>query len=426
MKILVIGSGGREHALCWRLHQDGHEVVALPGSAGMAEVATCVPGSVDDLDAICHYAKEAAVDLVVVGPEVPLVLGLADKLRALRIEVFGPGARGAQLEGSKVFSKEFFRKHKIRSARFFECTAMSEAEAAIAELGEAMVVKVDGLAAGKGVVVCDSAEQARAAAKGMLEDGAFGDAGKALVIEERLIGREVSVMALCDGQRYEILAQAEDHKAIFDGDKGPNTGGMGTVSPVSWVSDSLMESAAREIFDPTMAGLKAEGIDFRGVLYAGLMVDAEDRPWLLEYNVRFGDPETQPVLARMKGDLGLWLAGAAAGHLPATGIEWDSRSAVCVVLASAGYPASSSKGDPISGIESASALEGVTVFRAGTKVEGGEETTNGGRVLGVTALGTSTADARTRAYAAVAKIEFRGMQFRHDIGARGASGARGE
>lgn len=419
MKVLVIGSGGREHALCWRLQQDGHQILALPGSAGMCEVARCLPGSVEDLDGICKCASEEKVDLVVVGPEVPLVAGLADKLRAAGVHVFGPSAKGAQLEGSKVFSKQFFRQYGIRSARFFECESMDAVRGAVAELGERMVVKVDGLAAGKGVVVCDTATEALDAARSMLEEDRFGAAGHAVIIEERLEGREVSVMALCDGSRYELLAQAEDHKAIFDGDRGPNTGGMGTVSPVSWVSDELIERARHEIFDPTVAGLKAEGIDFRGVLYAGLMVDGEGKPWLLEYNVRFGDPETQPVLARMKGDLGAWLKGAAQGQLPAGSIEWDSRVALCVVLASAGYPASSSKGDAITGLADAGAMKDVIVFRAGTKLEGDQEVTHGGRVLGVTALGTDAEAARTRAYAAVSKIQFSGMQFRRDIGARG-------
>lgn len=419
MKILVIGSGGREHALCWRLCRDGHSVFAMPGSVGMSDVATCVPGDADDLDGICQYATAEEVELVVVGPELPLVLGLADRLREAGVPVFGPGAKGAELEGSKVFSKAFFEKYNIRSARFFECSTMEAAEIAIAKLGERMVVKVDGLAAGKGVVVCDSAAEARGAAKSMLEEMAFGAAGSSVVVEERLEGREVSVMALCDGSNYEILAQAEDHKAIFDGDKGPNTGGMGTVSPVSWVGSTLIERAAKEIFDPTLLGLKAEGIDFRGVLYAGLMVDADGAPWLLEYNVRFGDPETQPVLARLKGDLGLWLAGAAAGKLPEGSLEWDERVALCVVLASAGYPKSSSKGDVITGLADAGALDDVVVFRAGTKLVGTQELTDGGRVLGVTALGADVRAARAQAYAAVAKIDFKGMQYRQDIGVRG-------
>lgn len=418
MKILVIGSGGREHALCWRLDQDGHEVLALPGSTGISGVARCLEGSVGDLDAIVACARAEAVDLVVVGPEVPLVAGLADRLRDAGVAVFGPSARAAQLEGSKSFAKRFFQRHQIRSARFFECSDMAAVEAALDELGSRVVVKADGLAAGKGVVVCGQREEATAAAREILE-GRFGEAGRSLIVEERIEGREVSMMALCDGKRYELLAQAEDHKAIFDGDRGPNTGGMGTVSPASWVSEELVARARAEIFDRTMEGLAADGLDFRGVLYAGLMIDAEGAPWLLEYNVRFGDPETQPVLTRMKGDLGAWLYGAARGELPAGTIDWDARSAVCVVLASAGYPESSSKGDVITGCAEADAMEGVTLFHAGTAAQDGEMVTAGGRVLGVSALGSDVGSARELAYAAVDKIAFPGMQYRRDIGARG-------
>ncbi|MCP4445257.1 MAG: phosphoribosylamine--glycine ligase [Myxococcales bacterium] len=419
MKILVIGGGGREHALCWRLGRDGHVVSALPGSTGIASIATCVPGSLSELTAIVGCAKELAVDLVVVGPEVPLAEGLADQLRAAGIAVFGPSAEAAQLEGSKSYSKKFFARHGIRSARFYECQSREEIVEAVAQLGERMVVKADGLAAGKGVVVCSSADEARAAGMEMFEEGRFGSAGQTVVIEDRLEGRELSVMAICDGKRYEVLAQAEDHKAIFDGDKGPNTGGMGTVSPPSWASDALLDRVRSEILDPTVAGLVAEGLDFRGVLYAGIMVDAEGNPWLLEYNVRFGDPETQPVMVRMKSDLGEWLAGAANGSLPEGHIEWDSRAAVCVVLASAGYPESSSKGDSIEGVEEAEASADTVVFHAGCALgETGLETA-GGRVLGVTALGSNAAAAAAAAYQAVASISFEGMQFRKDIGARG-------
>ena len=419
MKILVIGSGGREHALCWHLHDDGHEVSALPGSAGMASVASCVPGDVSDLVGVVAAARAMSAELVVVGPEVPLVQGLADRLREAGISVFGPSAEAAQLEGSKSYSKRFFERHGIRTAKFFECTTRSQVEAAVAQLGERTVVKADGLAAGKGVVVCSSAAQARQAGIEMLEEGRFGDAGQSIVVEQRLQGRELSVMALCDGKRYEVLAQAEDHKAIFDGDLGPNTGGMGTVSPPGWATEELLERVSREIFDPTVAGLQSEGLDFRGVLYAGVMVDEQGVPWLLEYNVRFGDPETQPVLARMKSDLGTWLKGAADGALPPGHIEWDSQAAVCVVLASAGYPERSSKGDLITGLEDAAASDAVLVFHAGTVLgERGFETA-GGRVLGVTALGSDSASAAEAAYRAVSKVHFDGMQYRRDIGARG-------
>lgn len=421
MKILVIGGGGREHALCWRFDKEGHEVLALPGSAGISQHAECIDGKVTDIMAIVACAQERAVDLVVVGPEVPLVLGLADKLREEGIVVFGPSAEGAMLEGSKIYSKRFFQKHGIRSADFVECSDISAAQDAVEKLGGRVVVKADGLAAGKGVVVCSSKTQALDAAREMLVDKRFGDAGTRILIEQRLEGREVSVMAICDGERYEVLASAEDHKAIFDGDEGPNTGGMGTVSPVSWVDDTLLGRIDKEIFDPTIAGLKQEGIDFRGVLYAGLMVSDEGTPWLLEYNVRFGDPETQPVLCRLKGDLGKGLLAAAKGELPAKSMEWDPRTALCVVLTSRGYPASSSHGDRITGLSEA-ASEEVVVFHAGSAKEGESFVTAGGRVLGVTGLGKSIEDARTAAYHAVSKIHFPGMHFRKDIGIRGEKG----
>jgi len=382
-------------------------------------VATCIPGAVSDLDGVVDVAISSHMDLVVIGPEVPLVEGLADRLRAAGIAVFGPGAEAAQLEGSKSYSKKFFARHGIRSAQFFECTSKADLEAAVAALGERMVVKANGLAAGKGVVVCSSATEALQAGTEMLEDGRFGDAGRSLVVETRLEGREISVMALCDGSRYEVLAQAEDHKAIFDGDVGPNTGGMGTVSPPTWATEELLNAIRRDIFDPTLAGLQSDGLDFRGVLYAGVMVDEAGLPWLLEYNVRFGDPETQPVLMRMKSDLGAWLAGAAAGALPSGHIEWDPQPAVCVVLASANYPAGSRSGDRISGITSAEALPGVQVFHAGTSQHDDGYQTAGGRVLGVTALGATAKDAAAHAYGAVDKISFDGMQFRRDIGRRG-------
>lgn len=417
MHILVVGSGGREHALCWRFHNEGHRVTALPGSAGMAGVAECVPGSVADLDHIVQVATNRAVQLVVVGPEAPLVLGLADKLRASGMDVFGPGATGAQLEGSKAFCKEFFARHDVRSAHFYACRDMSEVASALESLGDKVVVKADGLAAGKGVVVCDTAACAKAAAQEMF-DGRFGDAGSQIIVEQRLVGRELSVMALCDGARYELLAQAEDHKAIFDGDQGPNTGGMGTVSPAWWVTDDLIETIRRDIFEPTVAGLVKDGIDFRGVLYAGLMVDSDGKPWILEYNVRFGDPEIQSIVSRAKGDLGCALLAAAQGKLPEQTLDWDARAAVCVVLASHGYPTTSRSGDLISGLESASDLADVTIFHAGTKKTEAGFVTAGGRVLNVVAMGNDVESARGAAYKAVGKITFSGMQFRSDIGAR--------
>ncbi|MCB9563549.1 MAG: phosphoribosylamine--glycine ligase [Kofleriaceae bacterium] len=418
MKILVIGGGGREHALVWRLARDGHAVIAAPGNPGIEALAPCHPVAVGDLDGLVALASAEAVDLVVVGPEAPLVAGLADRLRAAGVPTFGPSASGARLEGSKVFSKQLFARHGIPTAAFEVCATVAEADAAIARLGGDVVVKADGLAAGKGVVVCSDPDQARAAARDMLEAHRFGASGDRLVIERKLPGREVSILALTDGVRLEVLAPAEDHKTIFDGDRGPNTGGMGTVSP-AWVSDDVVARIRREVLEPTVRGLAAEGIDYRGVLYAGLMVGDDGTPWCLEYNCRFGDPETQPVLARLQGDLGALLAGAAAGAMPEGTLAWDPRAAVCVVLAAAGYPASPRTGDPIDGLDDpALAGDDVVVFHAGTARRDGRLVTAGGRVLGVTALGDGVEAARRRAYDAVARIRFDGMQLRRDIGAR--------
>ncbi len=414
MKILVIGGGGREHALAWRLAQSGHTVLAAPGNPGIEAVARCLPIGVDDHDGIDALARTEGVDLVVVGPEGPLVAGLADKLRARGVATFGPGAAGAQLEGSKAFSKVFFANHGIPTAPFEVVRTVDEADAAIARLGGLVVVKADGLAAGKGVVVCADATEARAAARDML-GGRFGAAGASLVIEKKIIGREVSVLALTDGHRLEVLPAAEDHKTIFDGDTGPNTGGMGTVSP-AWVGDDVLQRITSEVLLPTVRGLAADGIEYRGVLFAGLMVDAAGTPWLLEYNCRFGDPETQPIMARMRGDLGAVLAGAAKGEMPVGALAWDARVAVCVVVAAAGYPGAVTTGDPIGGLDHVT--DDVVVFHAGTARKGDAIVSSGGRVLGVTALGISVDQARGKAYAAVDRIDLPGKQVRRDIGAR--------
>jgi phosphoribosylamine--glycine ligase len=430
MKILVIGSGGREHALAWRIARGGHDVIAAPGNPGIAEVARCHPIGLGELDLLVELAVAERVDLVVVGPEAPLVAGLADRLRDRGVATFGPGADGARLEGSKVFCKEFFARHAIPTARFAIARTVAEADRAIADLANepgdedtkagargaaGVVVKADGLAAGKGVGVAADADEARAAARDML-GGRFGQASARLVIEQKIAGREVSVLALCDGHRLEILPAVEDHKTIFDGDRGPNTGGMGTVSP-AWASEAILARVRREILEPTVRGLVADGIDYRGVLFAGVMVDPAGAPWLLEYNCRFGDPEVQPIMTRMIGDLGAVLAGAARGELPAGGLDWDPRPAVCVVVAAAGYPGAVRTGDPIRGVPDATAE--LVVFHAGTARDGGALVTAGGRVLGVTALGTTVDDARAHAYAAVDRIELAGKQVRRDIGLRG-------
>jgi len=412
VKILVIGSGGREHALVWRLAKSGHELLAAPGNPGMAQLARCFPVAIDRHAELVALARDHAVDLVVVGPEAPLVAGLADELRAAGLATFGASAAGAQLEGSKAFSKQFFARHDIPTAKFFVVKTVAEADAAIDQLG-ACVVKADGLAAGKGVVVAVDAAEAKAAAREML-DGRFGAAGATLVIEQKIAGREVSVLAITDGKRLEVLPVVEDHKTIFDGDRGPNTGGMGTVSP-AWASDALITRVVREILEPTVRGLATDGIDYRGVLYAGVMVDGQGNPWLLEYNCRFGDPETQPIMARTIGDLGAVLANAARGELHHGVLGWDARVAVCVVVAAAGYPSTPRTGDPIT---IGSVPDDVIVFHAGTADRDGTLVSAGGRVLGVTALGISVQQARDRAYAVVDAIELAGKQVRRDIGAR--------
>jgi phosphoribosylamine---glycine ligase len=419
MHILVIGGGGREHALVWRLARTGHRVVAAPGNPGIEALAECVAIAVDDHAKLVELAVARQVDLAVVGPEAPLVAGLADQLRAAGVATFGPGANGARLEGSKVFSKQFFARHRIPTAPFAVAATVADADAAIDRLTSAagVVVKADGLAAGKGVVVASTADEAKAAARAMLEARRFGDAGQAVVIEQRITGREVSVLALTDGVRLDVLPSVEDHKAMFDGDRGPNTGGMGAVSP-AWVTDAVMSRIRTEILEPTLRGLRDDAIEYRGVLYAGVMVEPSGAPYLLEYNCRFGDPETQPVLARMRGDLGAVLFGAARGEMPVGAFAWDARIAVCVVVAAAGYPDAVRTGDPINGLP---AGEGdVIVFHAGTARRDGDGqlVSAGGRVLGMTALGISLEQARAKAYAAVDRIELAGKQVRRDIGVR--------
>jgi phosphoribosylamine--glycine ligase len=418
MKIHVVGSGAREHALVWALHRAGHELSCAPGNPGIGALARLQPVSTTDIEGQVAAARAHGAELVVVGPEAPLCAGLADALREAGIPCFGPTQAGARLEGSKAFCKQFFARHDIPTADFAVCESMAEVEGALARLGDAVVVKADGLAAGKGVTVCADAEAARIAARAMLEDGVFGAAGRRVIVERRIRGREASIFALTDGERLVILPAVEDHKAVLDGDRGPNTGGMGTVSPTA-LPAGLVERVRREILQPTVAGLRAEGIDYRGVLFAGIMIDLETgAPLMLEYNCRFGDPEAEPLFARWQDDPAPWLLGAAAGKLPAGEPEFSHDAAVCVVMAAAGYPEAPRAGDEILGLDEAAALPDVTIFHAGTRKDGERLVTAGGRVLAVCALGADAHVARTRAYQAVARIRFEGAHFRRDIGVR--------
>jgi phosphoribosylamine--glycine ligase len=415
MRILIIGSGGREHALGWQLARRGHDVIAAPGNPGLAKIGRSVKIGVANTSALFEAVERENIELVVVGPEAPLVAGIADQFRERGIPVFGPGADGARLEGSKAWAKDFFERHDIRSPRFVVCNDAVIARDAIAELGGALVIKADGLAAGKGVIVCEDRGQAFEAVTELTERVA--GAASRIIVERRIEGREMSVMALCDGERIAVLDPAEDHKQLYDGDRGPNTGGMGAVSPVSWADAELRDRVRAEILEPTVAGLAADGIDYRGVLYAGVMVDDEETPWVLEYNCRFGDPETQPVLARMKSDLAPYLLGAANGKLPDRPLEFEGRAAVCVIMASRGYPREAQTGVEIGGLDKITS-DDVVVFHAGTERKAGTVYSAGGRVLGVTALGDTTDQARERAYAAIDQIDFPGAHFRTDIGAR--------
>ncbi len=416
MRVLVVGAGGREHALVSVISASPLclEVHAAPGNPGIALVGKCHPVKVDDIAGQVALARSLAVDLVVVGPEVPLVLGLADELRAAGIRVFGPSAAAAHVEGSKAFTKELLEAAGVDTATAFTVTTLDEARDAIAKLGGRCVVKADGLAAGKGVVICDDAAEAEQAAQELL-DGALGEAGATLVIEERMEGPELSVLALCHGEAAVPLPSARDYKRIGEGGTGPNTGGMGAISPAPGVSDEEAQQIVETVHKPILRELVRRGIPFSGCLYAGLMLTATG-PRVLEFNVRFGDPETEAVLPRLGEDLLPFLMACADGTLQDGRLRTIPGAAVAVVLASRGYPASSESGTPINGVSEAGSQRDVAVFHAGTAIEDGRLVTAGGRVLAVTARGADGAAAQAAAYAAAAKIAFDGMQLRRDIG----------
>lgn len=417
MKVLVVGSGGREHALCWKIAQrPGTEVYAAPGNIGMVDVATLVNIKVDDIAGLVDFAKAEGIDLTVVGPELPLTLGIVDAFQEAGLACFGPNKAAAKLEGSKAFSKELMKKYGIPTAAFDTFTDVEKAKAFVDEIGVPCVVKADGLAAGKGVIICMTREEADKAIEDMLTDHAFGDASATIVIEEYMVGPEVSVLAFADGKSVLPMVSAQDHKRIFDGDKGPNTGGMGAYSPAPVYTEALSAEVNKTIIEPTIAAMAAEGTPFTGILYTGLML-TEKGPRVLEYNVRFGDPETQPIMVRMKSDIVALFQACVDGKLDEATLEWHDEAAVCVIMASGGYPASSEKGVPIHGLDDIAAEEAI-VFHSGTAEKDGEIVTNGGRVLGVTAKDATIKGAIDKAYAAVEKINFDHMQFRRDIGAR--------
>jgi len=417
MKILVVGGGGREHALVWKLAQSpkADKIYCAPGNAGIAAQAECLPVGAEDIDALVQLAQEKKADLVVVGPEAPLTMGLAERLAKAGIRVCGPSAGAARIEGSKAFAKDLMRKYDIPTADYQVFDDYDAARTYIMKNKNPLVVKADGLAAGKGVLLCPDTEQALAALNRIMKDREFGSAGDQVVIEELLTGEEASFLVFTDGKTIVSLPTSQDHKAVYDGDEGPNTGGMGAYSPAPVVTPKLHEEIMDRIMRPTVEGLAAEGYPYQGVLYAGLMI-GEAGPQVLEFNARFGDPECQPLLMRLKSDLVDILEAVVEGRLEEIEPEWDHQAALCVVLASGGYPGSYQKGHVINGLEEAAALEDVVVFHAGTAFNNGRIVTSGGRVLGVTALGDDVAQAIDRAYEATGKISFSGMHYRKDIG----------
>ena len=422
MNVLVIGSGGREHALAWKLAQSPRvsKVFVAPGNAGTARDPALVNVPATAIADLVDFAREREIGLTVVGPEAPLAAGVVDAFRAAGLPIFGPTQAAAQLESSKDYAKSFMTRHRIPTARHRTFADAAEAHAYVEREGAPIVIKADGLAAGKGVVVATTAAEAHAAIDAMLVDNAMGDAGARVVIEEFLAGEEASFIVMVDGRHVLALASSQDHKRLKDGDAGPNTGGMGAYSPAPVVTPELHARLMREVILPTVQGMAADGIPYTGFLYAGVMIDAQGVPRVLEFNCRLGDPETQPIMARLKSDLVELFDHAVDGTLDQAHAEWDRRTALCVVLAAHGYPEAPRRGDAIEGLErvTPAAHPDVVVFHAGTALEGNRVVASGGRVLGVTALGDSVRLAQRAAYAAIGTIRFDGMQYRTDIGHR--------
>lgn len=422
-KVLVIGGGGREHALVWKIRHSPlvSRLYCAPGNAGIGEIAECVALKPEDIDGLVQFAEQEAIELTVVGPELPLSLGIVDRFEAEGLRIFGPNRQAAQLEASKAFTRKLLQEHQVPSPDFAIFTEPDQAHAYVNQSvnqGErALVVKADGLAAGKGVLICSTTQDAHNAIDTIMAERAFGEAGKRIVIEEFLEGEEASFLAFTDGASVLPLASSQDHKRIFDGNQGPNTGGMGAYSPAPVVTSALTERIVTDILRPTLQGLKQRGIVYTGILYAGLMITSTG-PKLIEFNVRFGDPECQPLMLRLQSDLVAVIDAAIDGRLSELQLTWDERSAVCVVLAAEGYPGRYEKGRPISGLDALRDWSEGVVFHAGTGKDNGSVTTQGGRVLGVTGLGTDLPAALRNTYHAVEQISWPGMHYRRDIGQR--------
>ncbi|WP_341281095.1 phosphoribosylamine--glycine ligase [Paenibacillus sp. FSL H8-0537] len=418
MRILVVGGGGREHAIVWALKKSEkvRSIYCAPGNAGIAQLAECVPLAVNQFDELVEFAKDAAIDLVFIGPDDPLADGIVDAFEAHQIPVYGPNKAAAEIEGSKIFMKNLLKKYNIPTAKYETFTEYEAASAYLQAQQTPIVIKADGLAAGKGVTVAFTMEEAQQALKEAMLDKVFGDAGNQIVIEEFLEGQEMSILAFVDGETVRAMVPAQDHKPIFDGDKGPNTGGMGTYTPLPHIDQAIIDESIANIIIPTAKAMVSEGRPFRGVLFAGLMI-TKDGPKTIEFNARMGDPETQVVLPRLETDLVDIVLASLNGRLEQLDITWSDEAAVCVIMASEGYPASYPKGRVIEGLAKAEA-QGALVFHAGTAEKDGQFVTSGGRVLGVVGRGRDIAQARARAYDAVGVIHFDGMQSRSDIAAK--------
>jgi len=417
MKVLVVGGGGREHALCWKIIQSPlvEKVYCAPGNAGITNVAECIDIPVDDLVSLRDFAKNKSIDLTVVGPELPLTMGIVDLFEKDNLNIFGPNRAASEIEGSKVFSKNLMKKYNIPTAEYKSFSNLDDAEKWINTVDPPFVVKADGLAAGKGVIICQTIDEGKSALKSIMVDKAFGEAGTRVVVEEYLKGEEASIFVITDGDNYVILESSQDHKAIYDNDMGPNTGGMGAYCPAPIVSQDIINDVESSIIKPSINGLNSEGIKYKGVLYIGLMIHNGEAK-VLEYNCRFGDPETQPVLMKMESDIVPLLIDAANGNINQKNIVWKDGSAVCVVMSSIGYPGSYNKGVELTKLNNFSESEDMVLFHAGTKFNGNKIVTNGGRVLGLTALDNNIGSAIDKVYENISKINDGSLYYRTDIG----------